>query len=143
MVEIIVPRECHQPANAFGRLRVEQRQLLLGRTDARIRRLEHREEHRVLVAEIVVKHPLVGLGARGDPVDACAAQPVAREFTHRGGEDDGLRARGIARVARTRRRGGNGNRGYAHASMLTSWLINRNKRPACCRVDLASSRMEC
>src|SRR5437660_3609645 len=128
MGDVIVPGELDQPANAFNWLYIEERQSVFGRADSRICRLENREKHSVFVAEIVVKHPLVGLGARGDPIDACAAQSVAGEFARRGREDDGLRAGGVARVARTPRQSGKRKCGYAHGSMLTSWLINRKER---------------
>ena len=48
-------------------------QLLLFAADVFVGPLEHGEEQVLLAAEVVVEHPLVGPGARGDAVDPRAA----------------------------------------------------------------------
>src|SRR6185436_17672206 len=68
---------------ALARLEVGQVQALLGAADVRVARLQHGEEQRLLVAEVVVQHALVGTGARRDAIDARAAQSIAREFLQR------------------------------------------------------------
>src|SRR5713226_7685896 len=55
--------------------------------------LERGKIEPVLVAEIVIDHPLVGAGAARDLVDASAREALFPEFVLRGGED------GLARAA--------------------------------------------
>src|SRR5438876_11600653 len=79
MRDVIVPSELDQAPHAFYRSDVEQRQLLLGLADSRVRGFEHREEKPLLVSEVVVEHALVGSGCGGDPVYTRAAESVAGE----------------------------------------------------------------
>ena len=58
---------------------------------------------RLLVADVVVEHPLVGAGPLGDPVDARAVEPVLDELLARGDQDVALGPRRVARPPRRRR----------------------------------------
>src|SRR5580692_12154948 len=60
-------------------------------------REQNRPIEAVLVAEIIVKHALAGVGARRDPVDPRARQPPLGEF--RGGDLDDIGPR-LGRVLR-------------------------------------------
>src|SRR5262249_13184178 len=60
---------------------------------------ENLAEEILLVAEVMVEHPLVDAGAAGDAVDAGARETFCRELSQRGGKDALSRARGMPRVA--------------------------------------------
>ena len=101
---------------ASDRRQLLQMELALALPDLLIGVEEHGRIERLLVAEIVVEQPLVGVGALGDPVDARAIQAVLAELLPRRDEDvalwsardcaaAGAAARGAARQPRLRRLG--------------------------------------
>ena len=55
---------------------------------------------RLLVADVVVEHPLVDAGPLGDAVDARAVEPVLDELLAGGDQDVALRPPGVARTSR-------------------------------------------
>ena len=75
-------------------------ELRLGGADIAIGVLEHRPEEIVLVLEIVVDHPLVGLGASRDGIDPRAGEAKPGELGPGGHEDARLGGVGIAAAGR-------------------------------------------
>src|SRR5262249_7589869 len=65
--------------------------------DADIGAFKHGQVETVLVAEIVIDHPLVGARALGDRVDTRAGVALLGEFGHGGGQNRRAGALGIAR----------------------------------------------
>ncbi|MGY3364618.1 hypothetical protein ACVWZL_001743 [Bradyrhizobium sp. GM2.4] len=57
---------------------------------------EHREIELVLVADVIIQHPLVGAGVGRDAVDARTGKPVRREFLLGGFENAQPHPLGIA-----------------------------------------------
>src|SRR5512134_2246152 len=103
MLEVVAPGELDQPRDRLDRRRVEEAQRLLCGADAGVRMLQHREEEALLVAEVVVEHPLVRAGPARDAVDSRAPEPEARELLRGGVEDAAARALGVARAGLARR----------------------------------------
>jgi hypothetical protein len=56
---------------------------------------ENRDVESFLAAEVVIDHPLAGARARGDFVDARAAQALVRELLGRDGDDVAARLLGV------------------------------------------------
>ena len=73
MIDEIMPGELDQFAHAVDRVATGQIQSDLGSADRGIGLFQDREIEPVLVAEIIIDHPLVDAGALGDVVDARAA----------------------------------------------------------------------
>ena len=121
-------RELAQPLLGIAVAEVERR---LGAADAGIGVLEHDEVERLLVAEVVVEHPLVGAGARRDRIDPGAAEALLGELPRRGGEDRGAGALGVAvRRCGARRRTGCGRIvGLHRASCVAGRGATRPRRP--------------
>jgi hypothetical protein len=115
LVEVVVPGECHQPADRLGWIDRVEVQRLFRFTDVLVGGLEHGAEQAVLVVVVVVQHPLVGARQRRDAVDTRAAQSAARELGLGRGQD--ARAR-VLRIAR-----GSGRAAGRHAASLTKQLI--------------------
>ena len=76
---------------------------------------QHAGVERLLVADVVIEHALVGAGALGDAVDAGAVEAVLDELLARGDQDVALGAVGVARAAAAARLGVGGV-GQGHAS---------------------------
>jgi hypothetical protein len=72
-------------------------QILLGGADRLIGRLQHREVEALLVAEVVIDHPLVDARRLGDGIDTRAGQAFRRELGRGRRQDRGARAFGVAR----------------------------------------------
>ncbi|MCY1302712.1 hypothetical protein D9M70_523890 [compost metagenome] len=70
---------------AQGRLRVGQVELLLGfrLVELGVDMLQHADEQLLLVAEVVIDHPVVGLGQLGYLFDAPAGITLLAEDLHR------------------------------------------------------------
>ncbi|MNP11259.1 hypothetical protein D3C76_1034370 [compost metagenome] len=79
----------------FDRVQLFEFELAFGLADVLVGRLEHSLEQPLFVAEILVDHAFVGLGAQRDAVDACAAQPQFGEFDLGGIEDSQPRRFGV------------------------------------------------
>ncbi len=107
MLDEVVPGERDELFDGLDRLQVCELQLGFGRADADIGALKNGEIQTVLVAEVVIDHPLVGAGFLGDRVDARAGIAFLGELGDGGGEDRRAGALGVAgaRAAYTRRLG--------------------------------------
>src|SRR5262245_60641195 len=64
-------------------------------SDAAVGGLEHGDVKALLASEVVVNHPLAGLGAGGDTVHARTADPLAGELLRRDLDDIAFGALGI------------------------------------------------
>src|SRR5262245_52943659 len=73
VIEEILPGKLDQSFDRLLRWQVSELQPRLGGTDADVTAFQHREIKRLLITEVVIDHPLVGAGARGDGIDAGAA----------------------------------------------------------------------
>ena len=87
VLDVVVPGEFGQAAQAFNRRQVGQVQMPFGFTDVGIRFLQHRQKKIVLAGEVIVDQPLVQVGPLGDPVHPRAAQPMQRKLIPRGQEN--------------------------------------------------------
>ena len=94
-----VEGEIDQSAHGRDRLEAVEIECLLGRADFGVDVLEHREIEPVLVAEIGVQQPHVGLRALRDGFDPGSTEAVAAELERRRTQDGFLCQRGIARAS--------------------------------------------
>ena len=100
VLQEIAPGELDQPGDSGVRRQAFQVQRALGGADAGIGRLQHRQVQRLLVADMVVQHALVGAGGRGDAVDPGAAEAVPGELGQRRVQDALAHALRVALPAR-------------------------------------------
>ena len=87
VLDVVVPGERDEAADRLRRLDLGQVQVLLLAADLLVGALEDREEQILLLAELVVEHPLVDAGAFGDPVHPRTTEAIAGELVGGGGED--------------------------------------------------------
>src|SRR6185369_4155365 len=87
MGKLKAPRELDQPAHAIRRLRLIEFETLLGLAYDLVGAFEHRQEQVVLAAEVVIEHPHVDAGLRGDPVDTRSTQTRIRKLLGRRSQD--------------------------------------------------------
>ena len=85
-------------ASRGGELAEVERRLALA--DVAVGLEQHPRVERLLVAEVVVEHALVGAGPLGDPVDARAVEAVLDELLACGHQDVALGPRRVARPSR-------------------------------------------
>ena len=98
VLEVVIPREGHQPPDRLDGLHGVEVQRLLGTPDIGIHALEDGQEQVVLAREVVVDQPLVDLGPLGNAVHARTRQSVAGEFIAGREQDRSLRPVGIAQA---------------------------------------------
>ncbi|MCY1174791.1 hypothetical protein D9M73_150030 [compost metagenome] len=87
VAHIIVPDECHQFAQGLLRVGEVEAQLRFGLVEAGIDVLQHTDEQLFLAAEVVIDHPVVGLGQCGDLLDAPTSEAFLAEDLHCGLEN--------------------------------------------------------
>jgi hypothetical protein len=100
MSVVIVERHLHEPAEGFRRRQRVQVEVRLDGTDVIVGVLQHGTIQTLLAAKVVVDHPLHGVSAFGDLVDATAAQALGSELLDGYGED--FRPGGIGVPVRAR-----------------------------------------
>ena len=96
--------EADEAVHGLDRGVLAERQFALAAPDLLIGVEQHGAVERLLVAEVVVEQPLVGLGARGDGIDAGAVEALLAELVARRLQDRGLGALGVAWSRRRQRR---------------------------------------
>src|SRR6478735_6656143 len=84
MLQEVAPGKERKLSNAFLRAAGADIQRSLGGADTDIGLLENAQIELLLVAEIVVKHPLVGAGPLGDGIDTCSPHAVFGKFPRSG-----------------------------------------------------------
>ena len=123
--EIVSPGEADEALQRGDGVILLDLELGFGLADPCIGVLQRDAEEFFLVAEVMVEHALVGLGAGGNVVDPRTAQPLAGEFGLGRGEDPCPRRVRIAGFDSLRP-------GHDSALEITNWLfiswgIARNK----------------
>ncbi len=87
MIQVIPPGEFEQSHHAIDRRDIKQMQGLLGSANALIGIFEHRAKQFVLVAEVVIKHPLVDTSTLRDAVHSRTTQAARGKLASRSAQD--------------------------------------------------------
>src|SRR5207248_490096 len=116
---VVVEGGLHQPAQRRVRRQGIQVEIRFNHPDMIVAALENRPVQPLLAAEVVVNHPLDGMRALGNLIDAAAAEALLRELLGGNGENVRAGAVGIARGG-----GGHADRGTAGGSR--GWSSSRS-----------------
>ncbi|MNT50402.1 hypothetical protein D3C72_1873210 [compost metagenome] len=100
VLQVVLPGEGHQLGDRLDRGQLFELELAFGLADVLVGRFEHGLEQPLFVAEVLIDHAFVGLGAQRDAVDACATQPQLGEFDLGGIEDSQAGRIGVTGGAR-------------------------------------------
>src|SRR5262249_54541721 len=92
----IIPGEIDQALDRLGRREMFEVELTLLGADLLVGALEDREIEVLLVADVIIKHALVGAGLLCNAVNPRAADPVGGEFLLGGLEDAQPHTLGVA-----------------------------------------------
>ncbi len=99
----VVEGEADQLLHRLARRQLAEVERRLALADVAVGLQQHLRVERLLVADVVVEHALVGAGPFGDPVDPRAVEPVLDELLARGLHDVAPGPRRVARPPLRRR----------------------------------------